>query len=265
MTRQQKSSTVSTDVTARPETAAMMTPVRPGRSLTKEVVDRLMAEIASGRWPAGQRLPTERELVEGMKVSRTVVREAVAALKARGLVTTRQGSGAFVSQAPRDEFHLDPELLRSLDSAINALELRLALETEAAGLACQRATQPALEAIAAAHQAFERAIDSGRSAADEDFAFHAEIARATGNPHFPELLRMMGSFVIPRRNEKVWQMTAAGQAAYLKRIRDEHRAIAEAIQARDGDSARRAMRRHLTNAAERYRNFVTASAAKPAV
>jgi GntR family transcriptional regulator, transcriptional repressor for pyruvate dehydrogenase complex len=257
MTRQQKSSAVSMAALAE---AGTMSPVRPGRSLANEVVDRLMGEISSGRWPAGQRLPTERELGEAMQVSRTVVREAVAALKARGLVTTRQGSGAFVTESSRsDDFHLDPALLRSLDSAVNALELRLALETEAAWLACQRADSTTLRAIADAHAAFERAIDAGGSAAEEDFAFHTEIARATGNPHFPELLKLMGRFVIPRRDKRVWKVTAAGQRDYLARIRDEHRAIVQAMMARDGDSARQAMRRHLTNAAERYRKFTVAA------
>lgn len=259
MTIRQKS---STEFSTEPERGlAALSPVRSGRSLTNQVIDRLMAEISSGRLPAGHRLPTERELVEGMKVSRTVVREAVAGLKARGLVVTRQGAGAFVAPPPKREdfFNLDPAFMRSLGSALSILELRLALESEAVSLACQRADEAALRRIAQAHAAFERAIDAGQPAAEEDGAFHLEIARATGNPHFQELLGMAGRIVIPRQDKRILEMTAAGQATYLARIRGEHREIAEAIQARDAGAARSAMRRHLTNAATRYRRFGTAA------
>ncbi len=252
MTRQQKSRSES----RAPRGPEILTPVTPTRNLTEAVVSRLTDEISSGRLTAGQRLPTELEMVSAMKVSRTVVREAVAALKARGLVTTRQGSGAFVSAvAPRRSFKLDPEVLRSIDSAIDVLELRQALETEAAGLACERATAAGMRAVRAAHAEFEKAIARGDSGADEDFAFHVAIATATGNPQFPEFLRFLGAVVIPRQDKRVWNMTVSRQAEYLARILDEHARIEAAIVARDADAARMAMREHLTRAAACYRKF----------
>ena len=81
--------------------STLLKPLRPGRNLTQEVVLRIADEIKSGKLTAGMKLPTEQELMAAMGVSRTVVREAVAALKADGLVITRQGSGAFVATDTR--------------------------------------------------------------------------------------------------------------------------------------------------------------------
>ncbi|MBL8832316.1 MAG: FadR family transcriptional regulator [Rhodospirillales bacterium] len=252
MTRQQKSRSESRSQRG----GEILAPVRPTRNLTEAVVLRLTEEITSGRLTAGQRLPTEQEMVSAMKVSRTVVREAVAALKAQGLVITRQGSGAFVSAVPqRRTFKLDPEVLRTLDSAIDVLELRLALETEAAGLACERGSAAGIRAVSSAHAEFERALARGESGAEQDFAFHVAISTATGNSQFAEFLRFLGTFVIPRQDKRVWNMTVTRQTEYLAQIRDEHARIAEAIAARRPDAARAAMRMHLTRAAARYRKF----------
>ncbi len=242
----------------------ILAPVRQGGKLTDVIVDRLSDEISSGRLKPGQRLPTEHEMVLAMKVSRTVVREAVAALKARGLVTTRQGSGAFVAEEPvRRTFKLDPELLRSLDSVVGVLELRLAVETEAAGLAAARATPAGRRAVRDAHAHLEATLGRGASGADEDFACHMAIADATGNPHFAEFLRFLGTVVIPRRDPRVWDMAAGRREEYLGRIRVEHARIVDAILARDAEAARAAMREHLHRAAQRYRQFAGA-ARKPA-
>lgn len=242
----------------------MLAPIRPQRNLTGEVVARLERAITSGRIAAGGRLPTEQEMMSAMGVSRTVVREAVAALKAQGLVTTRQGSGAFVSEAPqRTSFEIDPEVLRSIDAVLDVLELRLAVETEAAGLACERATPSALRDVRAAHEAFVAAVDSGESAAGEDFAFHMAIARAAGNARFAEFLEFLGHFVIPRQTMRVWGATFARQAEYLDRIKGEHALIEAAIRRRDVEAARRAMREHLMLAATRYRRVASGASFEP--
>src|SRR5262245_38526137 len=84
-----------------PDKPAFLRPLRPTRNLTEEIVERIAGEIRSGRLAPGAKLPTEQKLMHAMRVSRTVVREAVAALRAEGLVTTRQGSGAFVAADAR--------------------------------------------------------------------------------------------------------------------------------------------------------------------
>jgi DNA-binding FadR family transcriptional regulator len=236
--------------------AALLTPLRPARNRTSEVIDRISSEIASGRLPPGGRLPTEQEMMTAMGVSRTVVREAVSALKADGLVITRQGAGAFVaSDRARVPFRIDPDGLSSIADVISVMELRLAVEIEAAALAAERASSQHLRAIERSLADIERAIRRGDAAVSEDFAFHRAIAEATGNPHYAEFLRFLGRHVIPRQSVRATVTTGDEQVAYLKRIQSEHKQIASAIRARDKAGARRTMRTHLGNSLGRYRRL----------
>ena len=140
--------------------AAAFRRVTPPRGLTREVVDRIAANIRQGRLEPGARLPTEQAMIASMGVSRTVVREAIAALRAQGLVITRQGVGAFVADgALRPPFRLETEGLRSIAEVIQVMELRMGLEVEAAGLAAERAQPARVEAIAAALAGIDRAIE----------------------------------------------------------------------------------------------------------
>jgi len=135
------------------------------------------------------------------------------------------------------------------------MELRLAIEVEAAALAAERITPEKLSPIALALRAIEAAIHRGEGAINEDFAFHRAVAEATGNPRFAELLEYLGRHVIPRQSIRVSMSTPQEQRQYLVRIQKEHARIHEAI--RDGHSAeaRKAMRTHLTRSLQRYRRL----------
>jgi DNA-binding FadR family transcriptional regulator len=231
-------------------------PLPPARNLTGVVVARIAGEIRSGRLEPGSRLPTEHKLMAALGVSRTVVREAVAALRADGLVTTRQGSGAFVAtDASRVPFRIDPEGLSSIEDVLEVMELRLAIEVEAAARAAERITPEKLAPIRGALRAIEDAIGKGDGAVNEDFAFHRAIAEASGNARFAELLEFLGRHVIPRQSIRVSVSSATEQRQYLASIQKEHGRIYETI--RDGDpaEARKAMRTHLTRSLNRYRRL----------
>ena len=216
-------------------------PLAPARKLTRGLVDQLAEQIKSGRLAPGARLPTEAELTRAARVSRTVVREAVAALRAEGLVVTRQGVGAFVStEVQRAPFRIDPDRLESLADTLQVMELRLGVGIESAGLAAERAG---------------RAQVRGEAGADEDLAFHRAIAEATGNPEFPRFLQFIGRHLIPRRVVAGLPERMGGQRAYLGLIQEEHRRICTAIGSGDAGAAREAMRRHLTRSLERYRKL----------
>jgi DNA-binding FadR family transcriptional regulator len=243
-----------------PEGSGILTPLGPPKNRTAEVVDRLAAEIGSGRLVPGARLPTEQEMMTALGVSRTVVREAVAALRAQGLVTTRQGLGAFVaSDQQRRPFRIDPDGLKSLEAVVDLMELRLAVEVETAGLAAERATAKQLRAIGQALAAMDRAIARNESAIDEDYAFHRAIAEATGNAQFARFLEYLGRFIIPRQTVRMEPVRASGARAYLDAFQHEHRAIHDAIQNHDSTAARAAMRRHLLKSRERYRRLAAAA------
>lgn len=233
----------------------------PGLNRTQELAQRLAAEIRSGRLPPGSRLPTEQELSAETGVSRTVVREAVAALRADGLVTTRQGLGAFVaSDVQRWPFRIDANDLKSVSDVLQVIELRMSLEVEASSLAAERHDSENLAKIEKALAAIDSEIESGGNAVDADFQFHLAIFNAARNRYFPQLLQFLGHFIIPRQMIHVGKESDDQRARYLHRIQSEHVAIFDAIRARNPAAARKAARRHLSNALHRYQQAAASSA-----
>jgi GntR family transcriptional regulator, transcriptional repressor for pyruvate dehydrogenase complex len=231
-------------------------PLATTRKLSAGLFDQLAEQIKSGKLAPGERLPTEQELTRAARVSRTVVREAVAALRAEGLVVTRQGVGAFVSAAPQQApFRIDTERLHHLEEILYVMELRLCVEMESAGLAAERASRAQVRSIDAALEAMDRATAEGKAAVDEDLALHRAIAEGTGNPQFPRFLQFIGRHLIPRHIVSGMPKTMGGQRAYLELLQTEHRRIVEAIRSRDPKAAREAMRRHLTRSLDRYRKL----------
>ena len=235
--------------TASPRRAA-----RRPRSLATALVDALGARIRAGRLRAGARLPTEAELMAEFGVSRTVVREALSKLQAAGLVVTRHGIGSFVG-APGDaqNFRIPPEQVATLRDVIAVLDLRIALEAEAAALAASRRLPANLRAMRQALAAFAKAAADDADAVASDLALHMEIARATQNAHFVELMTYLGTMLIPRTRVNTAQLAGESRRAFLHRVHAEHQSIVVAIAKRDPDAARAAMRTHLSNSRERLR------------
>ena len=230
-------------------------PLAAPRGLTHQLVAQVAADITAGRLPPGSRLPTEKEMMVATGVSRTVVREAVACLRADGLVLVRQGVGAFVAQHVRRPFRIEIDELHSLREALEIMELRTGVEIEAAGLAAERGHAAEIREIAAAYDAIEGAIKRGESAVDEDFAFHRSIAEATGNAQFKRFLDYLGRFIIPRQSIRKSLPRLEDQRAYLARIQTEHLEILQSIRAGAAAAARAAMRRHLHNSRKRYQKL----------
>ena len=227
---------------------------RRPRTLALELVEALGDRIRDGRLPVGAKLPTEAAIMGEFEVSRTVVREAISKLQASGLVETRHGIGTFVlgvGQAPG--FKISPEQFSTLTDVIAVLELRIGVETEAAALAALRRTDAQLSAMRSALDAMAQAVDEGRDAVAHDFQFHLEIARATQNGHFAELMGTLGSMIIPRARLKPTEPPDSEHRQYLRRVNAEHESIFDAIAAQDLDAARAAMRTHLANSRERRR------------
>jgi DNA-binding FadR family transcriptional regulator len=227
---------------------------RRPRSLAMELVEALGDRIRDGRLTAGHKLPTEAAFMAEFGVSRTVVREAISKLQACGLVQTRHGIGTFVvglgDAAP---FKLAPEQFATLRDVIAVLELRIGIETEAASLAAQRRNADNLRQMRSALDAVAAAVEEGRDAVGPDFQFHLEIARATQNMHFAELMSSLGAMIIPRARLVGAPEMSDEQRQYLRRVNAEHESIFDAIRNQDSDAARAAMRTHLANSRERRR------------
>lgn len=239
--------------------AGSRTPAR--KSLTAKVIEELRAEILGGALAPGDKLPTESALIDRFGVSRTVIREAVAELRADRLVESRHGVGVFVLERPDPApgaIHLPP--FSKISDMIEELELRAAVEIEAAGLAAQRAS-PAQEAeIEDLHRRFAALSRQGQPSAEADYAFHMAIARATNNPRFESFLAQLGRRTIPREKLR----DASGEPlppADATRLEQEHDEVADAIARHDVAAARAAMRAHLVGSAERYRALARLAAA----
>ena len=230
---------------------------RKPRTLALELVDSLGDRIRDGRLAVGDKLPTEAAIMAEFDVSRTVVREAISKLQASGLVETRHGIGTFVlGMGQNPGFKITPEQFSTLRDVIAVLELRIGVETEAAALAAQRRTDANLATMRQALNAVAQAVDEGRDAVAADFQFHLEIARATQNSHFTELMSTLGSMIIPRARLDASAAMAApddDRRQYLRRVNGEHESIYDAIVGQDPDAARAAMRTHLANSRERRR------------
>lgn len=232
---------------------------RRPRSLAHDVVDALSGRIRDGSLAPGEKLPTEAAIMEEFGVSRTVVREAISRLQAAGLVETRHGVGTFaVGMGDATTFRISPDQLGTLQDVIAVLELRIAVETESAALAALRRTPENLETLRNALRAFNAAVEQGRDAVGPDFQFHLEIARATQNHHFADLMATLGGMMIPRARLEPPGPLTPEREAYLRRVNTEHENIVDAIARQDAEAARAAMRTHLANSRERRRRLAEA-------
>ncbi|OHV82694.1 FadR/GntR family transcriptional regulator [Rhizobium sp. LCM 4573] len=227
----------------------------PG-SLVSQVGESLRQAISSGQYSPGDKLPSEVELTETHHVSRTVIREAVAALRSDGLVEVRQGAGIFVLGGEASPSASGRKIDRArVSSDLEVLEIRTPVEIEAAGLAALRRSPAQEEAIFECHRNILRCIENDRSIRDADLALHVAIAEATNNPLFGQFLESHGPAAIPH-SRVVPESRAAEQTAYRRMIHKEHEAIVMAISDRNEEAARNAMRDHLRGSQLRYRDML---------
>jgi GntR family transcriptional repressor for pyruvate dehydrogenase complex len=230
------------------------------RRLVLDVVEKLTDSIRAGVLRPGAKLPAELKIRKEFGVSRAVVREALSNLQALGMVQTRHGIGTFVTGAGAGNsmpFSMDCAPLPSLQDAMAALELRIGLETESAGLAARRRTTQDLRAMGTALAAMASLAllaagetmqgDAGRA----EFEFHLALACATHSPHFVSVLAALGPSSMAHAYPHALSVEPNGggiHAVYL-----EHVGIYNAIVHQDSDAARAAMRTHLGNSCRRCR------------
>lgn len=223
--------------------------------LAELVVDTLRKRIGTGEYDTGAKLPTESQMTKIFGVSRTVVREAIAALAADGIVEARQGAGVFVLARPG---------LRAIDSgnrisdAINVLEVRMGIEIESAGLAAQRRTNSQDAAIHEAFHEFDRLLERDEPTGKADFGIHHAIAAATNNPFYIEVLDALGTRAIPCDVQAPWPIETVLSRDYQRAVQAEHWTIISAISEQDVEAARAGMRRHLVRSQELYRQRLRA-------
>ncbi len=216
--------------------------------LTDTVADRLAAAIRGGEFATGDGLPTEQELGERFGVSRNVVREAINALRSRGLVETRQGSGSVVAgDVSKPVRHAMRDLLGGRDDAEGKLlELRRVLEVHIAELAAQRATPAQIAEMSALLDAFTAADGDVARCAELDIAFHRALARAAQNELFSIVVDPLNELLVPTRRRAL-------ERSGLDVAARTHRTILEAVQVHDPAAAAGAMANHLDRSIRTWR------------
>jgi GntR family transcriptional repressor for pyruvate dehydrogenase complex len=225
-----------------PAEPALFDHVQREKKLSDKVADLMLERILSGHLQVGDRLPSERELGEQFGVSRTVIREAVRALLAKGVLEVRAGSGLRVAAVGAATVSESMNLYvrgGTLDFE-HVHEVRRMLETHVAALAAQRATDTDVEQLAAVHAEMESAVETDvETAALLDVEFHRSIARATHNELYLVLLDAIGQAQIELRRSNL------GKGGSGPLTITHHLAILTAIREHDPERARAAMQTHL--------------------
>jgi GntR family transcriptional repressor for pyruvate dehydrogenase complex len=220
--------------------------VRTSR-LYEQIVQQIEDSVLNGSLKPGDQLPAERELAQRLGVSRTAVREAVKALREKGLVEAYSGRGTFItdgtSQAARQSFDLMIKIGQQ-EGAPHLAELRLILEPGIAALAAVRVKEEDLAAMREAVAVMDRAQDDPEAYIEADLDFHLALAETVANPL---ILSLIDSIVGLLREQRIKIFNVEGGP---QRGQIHHKRILEAMERRDAEMARNAMRAHLEQVRE---------------
>ncbi|MDB5568089.1 MAG: hypothetical protein JWP84_4655 [Tardiphaga sp.] len=217
--------------------------------LSDRVYDHVLSQVIVGIYPVNSRLPPETRLADQLGVSRPVVREALMRLREDGLIASRQGAGSFVMRRPaEDVYNYAP--LGSIADIQRCFIFRIAIEGEAAALAARDHDAEGLRRIIDAIAALDRVIDEGALGVEEDIALHRAVAEATGNRFFTATLAALEAQVAVGIALNC-NLSLIQPRDRLLRGQKEHRAVLDAIAAKDEAAARAAMRLHIENARKR--------------
>ena len=220
------------------------------RRLYRQIADQIRKLIASGEFPAGARLPPERDLAKELGVSRPSVREALIALEVEGLVEVRIGSGIYVLGQDGIVRGDSAAARQSESGPFELLRARYVIESECAALAAKAAKKTQIRGIEEALDQMQRELGDEKQPLSGDRLFHLRIAEATGNGALVAVVKMLWeerAGPLYKQLEHHYDSPALWTAAM-----SEHRAVLKAIAARDATGARTAMQRHLDHAYKRF-------------
>jgi DNA-binding FadR family transcriptional regulator len=219
------------------------------RRLYQAVADQIAQMIRADEYRPGDRLPTERDLVRQLGVSRPVIREAMIALEIGGLVEVRGGSGVYVCSRPAPPSPSGDNAAPPEASPFDLFAARLAVEGEVAAVAAENATQADLTEMEAAIEQMRLAARTGRSTKPANERFHLALAAAAKNPVLLKVMHLIWD-EMPKRGP-IWAKLDARRLMRPTRV-TEHEVILRAVAARDPDRARAATRAHLQAAIKDY-------------
>jgi GntR family transcriptional repressor for pyruvate dehydrogenase complex len=215
------------------------------RRLYEQIIEQIQRQLLAGTLRPGDQLPSERELAEQFGVSRTAVREAVKALREKGLVEIQLGKGTFVtdgldgmSQVMRDSLSWIVEV-GSKNGMFDLVEIREVLEPGIAELAATKFQPEEIEAMQQAVAVMDRSMDNADVYVEADLDFHLALAEATQNPLIIILLNPIVDLLREQRKQ-IFQVEGGPQRGQM-----HHKRILEMVTSRNGRAAREAMIAHL--------------------
>ena len=233
-----------------PSSETTIEPLEREQRLYERVVDKVLDLIATNTWKPGYRLPPERELAEAFRVSRTVVREAVKALEARGLLESLTGSGVYVRAADSSIVSRSLQTYIQLsnldDFEIRLNEVRRVLEVEIAALAAQRATPAQRAQLRQICQEMRSGGKAAQKMAELDFRLHLTLAEATQN----ELLGVLLAPLIDQLRDQIILTWEGYGSRPVEPVLEQHETVVAAVESGDADAARQAMTKHLAYSRE---------------
>jgi len=222
----------------------MYQPIQSER-LYERIVDQIESRIVAGDLKVGDQLPAERELAEQFAVSRTAVREAIKALREKGLVEIRLGRGTFVTNSATGAVRHSLGLLLKIENGfIKLTEVREILEPEIAALAATRITEENIAAMTEAVETMETALDNAEVFVEADLDFHLALAEATQNPIIPALMDSIIDLLREQRKQTGYVEGGLARGQYY------HKRILEAVIKGDSQAARQEMQDHLLQVRE---------------
>ncbi len=212
----------------------------------EEVEAQIHELIRQGRLKAGDQLPSERELSETFKVSRTSVREALRTLETKGLIISRTGMGNFVADLPIEALiaPLAKLLIEEKTALADVFELRKLIEPHIASLAAERATNRDIDRMKTILERQGQAVNRGETGVEADAQFHFAIGQATQNHALEKLVSGLMELLSHSREESL--QTPDRRRASI----DSHRKILAAIERHDKTRAQDAMFRHIEQVEE---------------
>lgn len=217
--------------------------VKRQEKLSVQVAEQIIDLIMEGKLKEGDRLPPERELCDLFGVSRTVIREAVSNLEARGLISSITGSGSYISSIRSEHVSNSLGLYITTNnqsvSIKHLLEIRRLIETQVANLAAKRATAADIQALEHIWQEMCQLTNNPASFAEKDLEFHVMLARASGNPLFEIVLKSLTDVLLQLIYIGSELPGTASEAC------DCHREVIDAIKSHDSDKAAETMVNHL--------------------
>jgi GntR family transcriptional repressor for pyruvate dehydrogenase complex len=228
-------------VSARAEGKVVYKLIRTSR-LYEQIVQQIEESIVKGDLKAGDQLPAERDLAQRFGVSRTAVREAVKALREKGLVEAYSGRGTFITDGTTQAVRQSLDLMVKIgqpEGSTHLAEVRAILEPEIAALAAVRIQEPELSTMREAVTTMDRAFKDPEAYIEADLDFHLALAEGAANPL---ILSLLDSIVGLLREQRLRIFKVPGGP---ERGQIYHKRILDAVERHDSEKSREGMRAHL--------------------